>query len=81
MKTTVEIADPLFKRIRTLAVEEGTTMSELVEEGLRLVVEQRTQRAPFTLRNAHVEGRGVQPGVDEGDWVVLRGLIYEGRGG
>ena len=35
MKTTVEIEDELFKAAKRAAVEEGVTLRELLEDGLR----------------------------------------------
>jgi hypothetical protein len=83
MKTTVEIPEPLFLEVKRLAAETGTTLRELIEDGLRRVLEVRTQSAPaeFVLRDASVGGNGLQPGVRDGSWEDVRALIYEGRGG
>lgn len=37
MKTTLELPDPLFRRAKIVAAQRGTTMKELVIEGLRHV--------------------------------------------
>lgn len=39
MKTTLNIDDSVMQRLREEAARRGTTMSELVEAGLRLVLE------------------------------------------
>jgi hypothetical protein len=39
MKTTLNIDEHVMKRLREEAARRGTTMSELVEAGLRLVLE------------------------------------------
>jgi Arc/MetJ family transcription regulator len=81
MKTTIDIADPLLSEIKRLASREGITMRQLVDEGLRRVLEARDQsEAGFRLRDASVDGRGVQAGLSEGDWASIRDLVYEGRG-
>ncbi len=81
-KTTIEIADPLLREARKLAVREGVTLREIVERGLRRVVaEAKPGAAPFKLRRVSFKGTGLQPGVREGSWERLRDLIYEGRGG
>ncbi|MEZ5400485.1 MAG: hypothetical protein R2729_12505 [Bryobacteraceae bacterium] len=81
MKTTVEIADPLFDEARTIAQREGVSFRVLVEEGLREVVRQRSKAAakPFRLRDGSFGGgKGLQPGVQ---WSDLTALAYEGEHG
>jgi hypothetical protein len=80
MKTTVEISDALLDEARRLAASSGTTVRALIEEGLRVVLNQRRQGRAFRLRKASVAGQGVLPGVREGDWDQLRALAYEERG-
>ena len=41
MKTTLNIDDSVMHRLREVAARRGTTMSELVEAGLRLILEER----------------------------------------
>jgi hypothetical protein len=57
MKTTFDIADPLLREARRLAAREGTTLRELVEQGLRKVVAERKQKLPFQLRKASIKTR------------------------
>lgn len=38
MRTTVEIPDPLFRRAKMAAVEQGTTLRELITRGLEAVL-------------------------------------------
>ena len=80
MKTTVEIADPLFAEARALAASEDTTLRALIEEGLRRLLEERRARSDFVLRRATFRGRGLRPEIREGSWERIRDLIYEGRG-
>ena len=79
MKTTVEIADPLFEQARALAAKEGLTFRVLLEEGLRAVVDARTKQAsaPFQLRDGSFQGGTLQPGIK---WADLTALAYEGEG-
>ena len=44
MKTTLNIDDSVMQRLREEAARRGTTMSELVEAGLRLILTQDTAR-------------------------------------
>ncbi|MBM3276307.1 MAG: DUF2191 domain-containing protein [Candidatus Sericytochromatia bacterium] len=78
MKTTVEIADPLFAEAKRQAKRRGVTFRELVETGLRRVLaEGRAAPKPFKLKVRPFHGDGLQPGVS---WSNLREGIYEGRG-
>lgn len=81
MKTTVDITDSLLAEAKKVAVEEGTTVRALIEEGLHEAIRRRKQRSPFRLREVSFEGRGLQQGLSEGDWSRIRELAYEGRGG
>lgn len=81
MKTTIEIPDPLFKAARLAARRDGTTLRALVEHGLRLALEERRQTPPFRLRDASIDGRGLQPGAESLSWEELRELAYGDRSG
>ncbi len=81
MKTTIDIADPLFLQAKRIASERSTTLKEVFETALRRFFEQeKTRVSSFKLQEASVGGNGVQPGVQEGDWAEIRHLLYEGRG-
>lgn len=80
MKTTVEIAEDLFARTREIAQREGTTLRNLIEEGLRIVLTQREQKASYRWPDLSVGGEGLAPEVEEGGWERVRDRIYEGRG-
>lgn len=80
MKTTIVISEPLLAEAKRLAAREGLTLRALVEEGLRDAIARRAGRQRFTLRRASFRGRGLKPGVVEGDWGRIRDAIYEGRG-
>lgn len=79
-KTTIELREPLLDAAQETAAREGTTLRALVEEGLELVMKEHRTREPFSLRKATYKGKGVQSGVQEGNWAGIRSLIYEGRG-
>jgi predicted component of type VI protein secretion system len=64
MKTTIELSDELYRRAKAFAAMRGRKLKDLVEEGLRLVLEGSPQesRRP-TLAELMEEARGV---VDSG---------------
>lgn len=82
MKTTIDIADSLFQQTKQVAAAEGTTVRELVEVGLRALLDKRQARSvPFKLKRASVKGKGLQPTLEGGRWDDIRERAYEGRGG
>jgi hypothetical protein len=81
MKTTVEISDQLAEEAKRLAARENTTLRELIEAGLRLILRQRLRGTPFKLRDASFRGRGLQPEFRDAGWDRIREAAYEGRGG
>ena len=64
MKTTVELSDELFRRAKAEAALRGRKFKDLVEEGLRLVLQApRGERARPSLEELMKPARGV---VDSG---------------
>jgi len=60
MKTTIDIADPLFAEAKRLAERNGTTLKALVEHGLRQVLaDSSREQQPFRLRQAGFGGQGL----------------------
>ena len=83
MKTTIDLAADLLRAAKEAARRERTTLRALVEEGLRAVHAPRgdAKAKPHRWKPVGFRGRGLQPGIVEGDWERIRALIYEGRGG
>jgi len=81
MKTTVEIADSLLAEAKALAAREQTSLRNLIERGLRQVVQERTLRSDFELEDGSVPGRGLRPELRDSGWPEIRRTIYETRGG
>jgi hypothetical protein len=83
MKTTIDIADPLFVQAKRVAEQRGTTLRALVEQGLRQVLADsaKVEKQPFRLAKASFKGRGLRPEMQGADWNRLRESAYEGRGG
>ncbi len=66
MKTTVEISDELFRRVKVEAALRGRKLKDLVEEGLRLVLDSppgSPQKASPTLHDLMRESCGI---IDSG---------------
>lgn len=78
MKTTIDIADSLFKEAKRTAAREGTTVRSLIEQGLRRELAERRGPGRFRLRKASFKGRGLQAGVKGASWNRLRELAYQG---
>ena len=82
MKTTIEIADPLLEEAKQVALKQGITLRVLFEEGLRAVLQSRTNagRQPFQLRDGSFKGgKGLaDPSLS---WEQIRDLSYGKRGG
>ena len=64
MKTTVEVSDDLYRRAKAEAALRGRKLKDLIEEGLRLVLDTpRTTRKDPSLAGLMKRARGV---VDSG---------------
>jgi hypothetical protein len=67
MRTTVDLPDELLRQARSRAAEEGTTLTALLADGLRLRLE-RGASASSSLHALPVSrnGGGMQPWIDAG---------------
>jgi len=64
MKTTVEVPDDLYRRAKAEAALRGRKLKDLIEEGLRLVLEApRKKRQPSNLAGLTKRARGI---IDSG---------------
>jgi len=80
MKTTIEIPDPLFRRVKSKAADRGQTLKEFVSEALqeKLADRRRTERSREPewmkgfgkLRKLHEETARIQERIREGFEVV-----------
>lgn len=59
-----------------MATAEKTTLRSLLVEGLRWALSQRKTPRKFRLEDASVPGKGMQPGIAEGNWEAIRELAY-----
>lgn len=75
MKTTIDLPDGLFRRVKDLAQSEGVSMRELMIDGLMSEVERRSTSQPrpdFVFRT--FGGSGLSPDVDP---ATLTELAYD----
>jgi len=80
MKTTIEIADDLFKRAQDVVRKEKTTFSALIEQGLRLVLKEKHQAIIEKLPPlVTVRGAGLSDEFQGAGWEKMRDEIYRGR--
>jgi hypothetical protein len=66
MRTTVRLPEDLLRRAKRKAAAEGRTLTQLIEDGLRAVVDERqkpAQRRRVVLPVSQATG-GLLPGVD-----------------
>ena len=74
----MDIADSLFEEARACAASRGVPFREIVEEGLRAVIQQSRQpRKRFKLRDGSFGGKGLR---NDWSWPEIRQMIYTGRG-
>lgn len=77
VKTTVEIEDDLIHKAKAYAAERGITFRQVVESGIRRVLEEGANARPFRMRRRSFRGRGMTRPMP---WEEVRALVYEGRG-
>jgi hypothetical protein len=63
MKTTIEVSDDLYRRVKSEAALRGRKLKDLVEEGLRLVLETQHESRRHSLTKLMKRARGI---VDSG---------------
>jgi hypothetical protein len=83
VKTTVEVSDDLYRRAKAEAALRGRKLKDLVEEGLRLVLE--APRQSHRRRSLAVLMKGARGAVDSGvpdlasNPKYLAGFGHDGR--
>jgi hypothetical protein len=80
MKTTINIADNLLASAKALARREKTSLKELTEEGLQLVLARREEGSTRKVKPVVFQGRGLSPAFHGKSWAELRDEIYRGYG-
>lgn len=82
MKTTVDIADSLFRQAKAAVEDGGVTMRQLIEDGLRGVLAKRRSalKKPFRLGKLPTQGGGLRQGFEHASWQQMLDESYRGRG-
>jgi len=80
MKTTIDISDDLARQAKELAKREGTTLRAVIEQGLRLKLEQARDAQPYRLPDKSIDGRGLQAEFRDKSWEEIREAAYEYSG-
>jgi hypothetical protein len=81
MRTTIDLPDGLYARVRRLADATGRTLRDLTIEALEKALREAARKPRFRLRDGSWGHGGLVDGLDESDWDRIRDLSYEGRGG
>ena len=81
VRTTIDLPDGLYARIRRLADATGRTLRDLTIEALEKTLRDAARKPRFRLRDGSWGHGGLVDGLDEADWDRIRDLSYEGRGG
>ena len=76
MKTTVDIADSLLKRVKRHARRTGRPMRALIEEGLQLVLHRAEVSEPYRLPDLSVGDAHDPNPLEALSWQDLRERIY-----
>lgn len=76
MKTTISISDELLLKAKRRAQRENRTLREIVEEALRRHLTEKDSGKRFRLKRRPFRGKGLQPGIVEGNWEQVRDMIY-----
>lgn len=77
VKTTLELPDDLLRRAKAHARKTGRPLRAVIEEGLRLALQQGAQRRPrFKLEDRAVGRPGDPNPLEAMSWQDLRDEIY-----
>ena len=76
MKTTLDIRDELLVRAKKLAKKSGRPLRAVVEEGLRLALEQTERKGGYKLPDCSVGDPTHEDPLEALSWQDLRDEIY-----
>lgn len=79
MRTTLNIDDEIMRSLKRRAAETGRTLTSLVEEALRSMLDGGTRPPPVYRLDWKIVKGGARPGIDLSDRDALMDLM-DGRG-
>jgi len=74
MKTTLDIADDLFLRTKSVAVKRGMTFREMIMQGLSLTLE--SEYGAVKIKPVTFKGKGLTPEFQNAGWSKIRDAAY-----
>ena len=77
MRTTIRLDDNLLTRAKRAALEQGTTLTAVIEDALRRALAPGVGSAREDVTLPSFRGDGLQPGVDLDDSASLLDLMAE----
>lgn len=80
MRTSIDIPDPLLRRAKKLARERGTTLREILLQGLRSAVEAPSRPGPHVMRDCSFGEGGLVEGLSWSDADRMDELVYGDSG-
>jgi hypothetical protein len=80
MRTSVEIPDPLLRQAKRAARERGTTVRQLLLEGLRSVLGREQHARRHRVKDLSFGEGGLAGGLSWSDAERLDALVYGDRG-
>lgn len=76
MKITVDIDDELLRQAMELGRSTGRPLRELIEQGLRTVLEPGNARSGYRLPDLSFGSQGSPDPLEKYSWQELRDIIY-----
>jgi hypothetical protein len=80
MRTSVDLPDSLLRRARKLARERGTTLRQILIEGLTATLERKAPVQKYRLKDRSYGDGGLVNGLSWSDTERLDELAYGDRG-
>ena len=77
MRTTINIDEALYRRVKSRAAQTGRTVSEVIEDAVRASLRRRSRESSELPPLPVVGESGVLPGVDLVDNAAVRALMDE----